>query len=215
MPDLRGVPYLCMYCTYVIYLMQPVTKSKSQRKRQRRKQTTAQALDGKLSPEGPGTPPEHTPSRPLLSPGHSPQTDSSVVDRAPADLASSRNEQQNSPWVLNKAQRRKHARNNVQKSPTNRSSRIMKNANSARSNEDPVKKVPSAQTAPHRQAVRPSTDLPHMTASRNMAAYRLPDYIKPAHKTIKSYSSAVGPAVVSKDVVPLVGNKRPITELTN
>ena len=151
--------------------------------------------------KGPLTPSELTPPRPLLSPAHSTQHGSAVVDQAADE-----------EWVLSKAatRRARQARRDLPNKAVNKGSSVL-HKTEHKHHQGPEHIDKKAPTKTMRPAVKGSTALPH-TAVPDM----LTTHSQPKHMNYtETYSSAVGQNQRITDVVvPLIGGtKAPLNHL--
>ena len=190
--------------------------TKSQRRREKKKQAASQAKDAQASnkstSKGPQTPPEQSPTRAKVSPAQSP--DSAMVDQAADKPSVDVGQVQTGEWVQDRASKRKaqQAKRGLP-SNTGTQARNTKNASNKAGNSSSKSVSTKKKAFPNslpRQAVRSSTVLPQMQAPDTVTGNSHP---KP--NSGKTYSSAIGQTMgVGTDVVvPLVGHKAPIKGL--
>ena len=193
--------------------------TKAQRRQQKlKKQAAAEAKDAQASPKsrhkGPPTPPKQTPMRPLGSPLHSPQRDPVTSIQAANRPVPNSERVQSGEWQMDRVSRRK-----TQQAKRHPPSKVLSKMPDANKNlpkqqqaaERAHKKAPTKTT--QRPTVRGSTALPRTAGPDMMTIQSRPKYVTKA-KPIETYSSAVGHVQGIRNVVmPLVGNKAPLSEL--
>lgn len=196
-----------------------MTKAQRRQLKKNKEQAAVEAKDAQSTPKsqskGPQTPPEETPKRPSLPPPYSNEHESAVTKQAADRPVPDYEREQSGEWEMDRVSRRK-ARQAMKDSP----SIALTNNQFARKNILPQhqaaerinKKVPSKSM--QRQAVKDSKVLPH-TASDSVTAQRDPKTKQmTGTKPTKPHSSAVGQTHgIRSVVVPLVGNKAPLSEL--